>query len=346
MPILAVGAAAIAIGGAASGIAAAGLTVMTALEVVAAVGATISAIGVVTKDKDLALAGGIIGGIGGIGALAASAGLLGAGASTESLFGPSAAASTADTASSVADTASNTLPDLVGSFDAGTAGAGTAASAGSPFASITTPDIVGSFSSPASFASAAPSLGSTAGTGMINTATPSLGSDATGLNPTSSSVAVNGSSGSSSLSPSSFDISGSVATPSAPGVSVPGSPDVPLTGLDVTHSPINTALPETGDSSGGFLSGILKTPGVGYGVVQAGGAFLQGAFSSLTPAQVAALDAQAAQNRAATTLSLQQQANMNAPLPVASRPVPANVTGAPAGLINQAPPSMVTGRAA
>jgi hypothetical protein len=70
-------------------------------------------------------------------------------------------------------------------------------------------------------------------------------------------------------------------------------------------------------------------------------------FDPLKPAQVAALDAQAAANRAATTLSLKQQANIAAPIPVASRLRPPEVTGTPAssGLINS-PANAITGVAA
>jgi hypothetical protein len=88
-----------------------------------------------------------------------------------------------------------------------------------------------------------------------------------------------------------------------------------------------------------------KTGLIGSSLIKAGGSFVEGLFNPVTPAQVAALDAQAAQNRAATTLSLTQQANMKAPIPVASRkPVSAaGITGAPAslGLINT--PNFVTG---
>lgn len=66
--------------------------------------------------------------------------------------------------------------------------------------------------------------------------------------------------------------------------------------------------------------------------LHAGGAFLAGATSSLTPAQVKALEAQAAANQAAANLSTQQAQNMASGIPAARRLA---VTGVPAGMINQ-----------
>ena len=98
MPVIAIGAAALAVGEAAGAIGAVisgglgALTLTGALEITAALGATLGAVGVVTKDKSLQMAGLVMGGIGGVGALASSAGLFGAEASTASLFGDSTAA--------------------------------------------------------------------------------------------------------------------------------------------------------------------------------------------------------------------------------------------------------------
>jgi hypothetical protein len=105
-------------------------------------------------------------------------------------------------------------------------------------------------------------------------------------------------------------------------------------------------------SDGGPLSGIMsfveKHPTLAFGALQAGGSLLSGATSTLTPAQVSALQAQAAANNAAASLTKQQVANITAPKAVASS---APVTGTPAlvpgqqGLINSAS-QPVTGRAA
>jgi hypothetical protein len=98
----------------------------------------------------------------------------------------------------------------------------------------------------------------------------------------------------------------------------------------------------------GSLLDFAKTnPAVAMGVIQAGGSFISGATSSLTPAQVTALNAQAAANNAAAALSTQQTANLAMPKAVASS---TPITGSPAplvlpgsGLINQPPKTNVTG---
>src|SRR5258708_28473075 len=82
-------------------------------------------------------------------------------------------------------------------------------------------------------------------------------------------------------------------------------------------------------------------PLLAYGVLQAGGSLLSGAFSTLTPAQVTALQGQAAANDAAAALTNQQRTNLAAPKAVASSsPVtgtPAQLVPTPAGFLNQAP---------
>jgi hypothetical protein len=94
------------------------------------------------------------------------------------------------------------------------------------------------------------------------------------------------------------------------------------------------------------LSAFAKdNPLLAYGALQAGGSLLTGAFSTLTPAQVAALTAQASANDAAAALTRQQTANLAQPKAVASL---APVTGTPAplvpqGFINQPKLPAVTG---
>lgn len=94
-------------------------------------------------------------------------------------------------------------------------------------------------------------------------------------------------------------------------------------------------------SAFGSIMKTISTPGVGTlaaATIQAGAAFIAGATSKLTPAQVAALQAQANANQAAANLSTQQLQNMQGGIPTASRtpglvnatPKPATVTGAPA----------------
>ncbi len=104
---------------------------------------------------------------------------------------------------------------------------------------------------------------------------------------------------------------------------------------------------------GSILDFAKKNPVVALGALQAGGSLLSGATSTLTPAQVTALNAQAAANDAAAALTKQQTSNLAAPKAVASS---APVTGTPqplvpqaarsAGLINSAPQTLVTGKAA
>jgi hypothetical protein len=109
---------------------------------------------------------------------------------------------------------------------------------------------------------------------------------------------------------------------------------------------------DTATGGGGTLSDIMgfvqKNPMLAYGALQAGGQFLSGLTSTITPAQVSALNAQAAANQAAANLTAQQTANLAGPKPVATL---APVTGTPnpiltpptAGIINAAPRVNVTG---
>jgi hypothetical protein len=81
---------------------------------------------------------------------------------------------------------------------------------------------------------------------------------------------------------------------------------------------------------GSILNFAKANPVVALGALQAGGSLLSGATSTLTPAQVAALTAQANANNAAAALTQQQTANLAAPKSVASS---APVTGAPQTLV-------------
>lgn len=86
----------------------------------------------------------------------------------------------------------------------------------------------------------------------------------------------------------------------------------------------------------GFLSGFgdwtKNNQMLTYGIVQAGGAFISGLTNPMTPAQIAALNAQADYNGAAAALARQQVDNMKGGIPRAT------VTGRPAGgLINNNP---------
>lgn len=78
---------------------------------------------------------------------------------------------------------------------------------------------------------------------------------------------------------------------------------------------------------------ILGKPGIGTltaGAIQAAGSFIAGATSSLTPAQVNALKAQANMNQAAANLSTQQLSNIQSGIPTAARTPPAGIVNATA----------------
>lgn len=281
MPVIAIAGAvgAWALGGATAlgAIAAGTATVMDALIVVGAVGATMSAVGVVTKDKGLTTAGMVLGGIGGIGALAVSAGAFGLDAATP-LFGSETAA-----AGGVGSTAA--------------AGAGQAAAPAAGQAAATADNVINSLAQfDAAPEAAAPAIDPLA---MASGAAPS---------------------------------GGLINAPVAASV----TPDI------AASIPSTLATPDVATAPPGFFSNLMKSPYAQYGMIQAAGSLVSGLFDPLKPAQVEALDAQAAQNRAATAVTNLQLTNQQQPLPKATLNKP-QVTGAPASLINSPPPGPVTG---
>lgn len=349
MPIVAVLGAgfALAMGGAAAigGVLAGTATLLTTLEAVGAIGATLGAVGAVTHDKGLMTAGMVLGGIGGVGSLAASAGLLGAGATTELLFGSTAAASSAADADAIAITpnmysgAAADVGNPAMQAATNTANSDIVNSLGGVKPDLGLPNIAGADQVAAASGQASALLpkvtDATTTTGMPQVAGLATPSPNTGLINGSAQAQVNAAEG---LPPA---IPG-VAAPSAPTTGIPVDPNIE--GVNVT--PGNTAAQSPGilDSLKSFVtddkSGMVK-----YGLIQAAGSLLGGATDTLKPAQVDALAAQAAQNRAATALSVTQQANLAAPIPVAKRAIRPAVTGAPAGIINSSPQT-VTGAVA
>ena len=335
MPVIAIGVAIAADVGASAAIGSliAGTVTLTgALEVVGAVGATVSAIGAVTHDKTLSTVGMVLGGIGGIGALASSAGLFGADAAAGTpLFG--------DASSSISDIEPVTVTPQAASIGMDN-GLGTAGAA--PVNAVQEgqlPDVVNSLnpSNPAS--GAAESSASDIQPVSVTPPAASIGSDSgnllptgagnpTGLNPASSAA--------NATPPSGTAISGGApgapaAAPTVPGTAAPAAPSAP-------------SAADRGGALGGLLSFANKNPAVTMGLIQGAGSFLAGATSTLTPAQVAALNAQAAQNNAAAKLSQTQQTNISQPIPTASRTQPSAGQG---GIINSPmPTSNVTGVAA
>lgn len=341
MPVIAIGAALVAdvvAGGAIAGLAAgATLTATTAFELAAAVGATIAAVGVIARDKTLTMVGGAIGIVGAVGGLAAGAGLLGSeAASGSSIFGASPAASTADTASAAgtsADTGATFADSLTpattgttgGAIDAGTFGtaaenaaaAADQASQGTiPFVADGLPQGQDSFTTAAVIGEKAPD--------------PAANLLPTGLEKPS---VANLNAGASDL----------IAPPPAPPNSL-GTTD-PLTGATTT-SAVDPAtgkiveLPEGAKSIfGQVMDAASKNDRLASGVVTVGGKLLEGAFSSVTPAQVQALQAQATANDAAAALTKQQTQNLAMPKSVASSTPVTGTPGAllPQGIINRAP---------
>lgn len=354
MPVIAV---AVAIGAsamAASTVAAVGLTLVSALEVVAAVGATLGAIGTITRDKGLTMAGTVIGAIGAVGGLAAGAGLLGSAASSDApLFGAAPTASTADAASagtvdfvtSAPESAAASggveagtwdVPASVGSVDAsGSITTQLASSAPVPIGSeMAAPDAAALKANTDTFIGAATSdpVGQTAIAAPMgapdSTATPLMGPQPSGSGGGLSDI---------------WGSSGLTAQQAAMAKALPPGVSGPVLGSAAVAG-------EGGSGIAGAASGLLdfaqKNPVVALGALQSAGSLLSGLTSTVTPAQVTALNAQAAANDATAALTKQQTANLAMPKSVASS---APVTGAPAslvpqmGMINQPKQVQVTG---
>jgi hypothetical protein len=334
MPVVAVVAAgaAWALGGGAAvaGVLAGTATLATTLTAVATVGATLGAIGAVTKDKTLSTIGMAMGAVGGIGSLAANAGLFGEAATTESLFGAADAGIAApDIAADVAATndlsSLSTLPELpgVGSVTGATAATDAVGSTGQFMANSVLPteaigdatkaasgDVSGLINSPA---------GSGGGASGIKTITSDTVDDATNQ-------LVKGSGGGSIPSGSPTD----AASIAKAGAGAPDAPAAPLTGgvpdVKIPGQSYQGADGATYISDGtkfvkqdNFWGSLMKSPATQYGMIQAGGSLVSGLFDPLKPAQVDALNAQAAANRAQTAQQAQQAKNMTGPLPTATR---------------------------
>lgn len=338
-------AAAVAIGTAVSsaGAAIAAISLTTAFEITAAVGAAVSVVGMVTKDKTLSMVGMAIGLVGGIGGLASSAGIFGAeAASGASLFGAAPAASTADAvAGTAAETGATFADSLVpatsgtigGAIDAGTFGSSAvdAASAGTVnFVADGLPQGQDSLTTLSAIGEKAPSvtdsLGATAPTGLEPSALTNTSTSAT-------------TAGSADLPlppdapPGTLDANG-IAT-------VTGKPAAAWQYSGQATPGVNAADGTSTISGGGSFGDILKfvndNKTLVSGVATVGGKLLEGMTSSLTPAQVAALNAQANANNAAADLTNQQRTNLAMPKAVASS---TPVTGTPGPLI---PPSGAPG---
>lgn len=337
-----------------------GITASTVFSVIGAVGATLGAVGAVAHVKGLQTAGMIIGGIGAVGGIASAAGLFssaadagtagiqGAGDTTSSIaagsdsafgnvtsdaanaatYGPTSAFETTAPATGAAGVAADTGPiDFVNN----------ALAQNAPTDVTTLNDTAENVAPPPVEATNAPKVvpdvtagssdinGSASDTGLINSSTSPSGQ---------------------TLSPTDTTASTQLATtntnlpqPTGPGTSA--APDLSKTLGDVAKGAAGTN--DSGTTLGGIFDGVLKFVNnnklVSYGLLQTAGSLLGGATSTLTPAQVNALNGQAAANQAAASLSEMQQRNLAMPKAVA---VQAPVTGTvaslpPPGMINSAP---------
>lgn len=340
------------------------ISVTTVLESVAIVGAVLSVAGAVTKNKTLSMIGMGLGIVGGVGALASSA--LGGSAA---IFGEAAGGSFAGEAGAVSEVGSAAASGGVeaGAFDStlgGVVAGGAEAGGGGAIAaggqtldmidSLASAPAVGAADSPVINTASTPGIASAEemGSGFL-TAGKQMPTDLT----TGATTATDTSTA--AASPSVSTATSPAAAGTTPGASV--ASDV-TGGVDTTSSFASGAAPgsaSTGSGTastgtGGMFGKLIDYAGshpvLAMGAVQAGGSLLSGMFSSVTPAQAALYNAQAAQNQAAANMIATQTANLQAPKAVAST---APVTGAPKelvpgynGLINQTARPNVTGAVA
>ena len=353
MPIIAVAIAIAADVGAgiavAGAVAAGAVTAATAFGVVAAVGATVGAIGAVTKDKTLSEVGLAIGTVGGIGALASSAGLLAGDAS--SIFTP--AASTADTSGAAVGTMATSTADTFDEAAPAAAASATSTSTGTldyVAQQANGPVDAGSWDTPA----AATPTGTAAGTVAQDSTSPATASGSLMNGGSNAPIVQSDFAVTSETTPAPAPTT--AAPPTTPANPLPAamqSGSDPAAGSGVTSTAdtwaeTNSGVAGTGNNPAapGLFANIAAftkaNPLLSYGAVQAAGSLLTGLTSTLTPAQVNALNAQANANNAAAALTQQQTAALAMPKAVASS---ASVTGTPQTLVpgasSSAPPPTV-----
>lgn len=368
MPIVAVAVAAFSVAGVASAAAAAGglialaSTAVGAFEIIGAVGATLSAVGAVTGNKGLTQAGMVLGVAGGVGALASDAGLIGGSAASAAsndaadaaagMGGDSAAAYNAASAASYASisptgdvTLTGAADNLATGVDATSGLAGDLSSSGGQ---LIGGDVPGSGTTVQSMNSQAANVDPTYG-GVLNSNAPSPGATVdAGATPTP------GQAGSAVTGDTGVDntLTGTAASNQAGNLAdLPATdPQAILAGGTTKPLPDDASITDkilgTGGGNGlisSMQSWAKDNPMVSYGLLQGASQFVGGAFSKLTPAQVNALNAQAAANLAGANLTNQQRQNMTGGVPSASYTprvtgiintnptgAGANVTGVPA----------------
>lgn len=317
---------------AAADVVAVGLTVATAMEVVVAVGAVTSVIGMATGNKNMQMAGMALGIVGGVGALASSAGLIDGSAS---IFGDTGAGAAGNATGGIGETVD--APTPIQSEDLPAPGAATSGDALS--ATTATGDVNPNLANPVgaiNSTSLAPATGDAAaivtGGNAANPLTGALSASPISADSTTQLAGLTDAASPTELSAGQVQDLGNVTANSA--------------------TDLSGAMPTFTTDNPGVLGQILawgkSNPTLASGIVQAGGSFISGLTNPTTPAQINALNAQAAANNAAAAASNQKLANSLGNLPTASVSAQ-NVTGKPLiaptptnGLINNS----VTGAAA
>lgn len=342
---------------AAVGIAEVAFSMTAILSSVAIVGAVVSVAGIITGNKTLSMIGMGLGLVGGVGALASAA----LGGSEAALFGTQVASSAAETTAT-----------------AGTAGVSAFEGAGT-VAPDTFGALAGTTGTDVATASATPALeaaGSPAITNTVGNAADTVASVAGNPAPLDAGYAAGQGLPDTSYSASTAPAAGTPTTNPVTGASNPsGAADTGAAGAGAggaPGTPPTSGTPSPFDAAGGNLPNldnaltppaptsmfdklttfVGKNPMVAFGAVQGVSSLLGGWTSTLTPAQVAQLNAQAASNQAAANFQTQQTNNLNQPKATAST---APVTGAPQSLVpfgsapgfmNNQAQHLVTGRVA
>lgn len=250
---VAVGSAVLATAIAVDGVATVGFTLATTLSVISAVGAVTSAIGVLTHNQTLAIAGGVIGAVGAIGGLASAAGVFAEGGIFGSAAGaPSAAGAGADVGTLAADAGAGSIAAgtnqvlIDAGLEAGQQSAGISSSVMSGTDILN--EVSGAVVSPGS-------ASAEVGGSLVNSADPAtgsvVGSDVTPVTATDTGVtgATPGTASADSTAVLESQGAGpegvttSVAAPAAP--DAPAAPGTPaeVTGVNNSTSPI-TGAPE------------------------------------------------------------------------------------------------------
>ena len=372
--VFAIGAAGAATAGAIAGtvaIATAGFAVL------GAVGATLGAIGSVTKNKTLQMVGLGLGVVGGIGGIASSAGVFGSEAG--SIFTPASsggASLTGDTGATFADSLTPATTggsgQAAGFVDNGTWDAAPAAAAGAPAANLSStptaaldpsaqlamaPNAANATDQVSAAATAAPDGAGASqsdiagGSGLGSPKVPSASAGTEGqtqglVTPDKPLGGVTTQPQQSQVSP--FD-SGQPATAGAAKTA-----SVATTGTDQVQAGMDPSNPAgwLGRQFDGITAWAKENPVLASGLVSGGFGLLKGLVPTTTDSTNNANNATAQANLALARLRDQQQANIAAPKavayspPVGTAPGVGNPAAALAGLINRAPTSAVTGATA